>query len=192
MMTTFYFVRHAKSDPFRGSDKDRSITEEGYIQAQQLVEVFKHIEFDLLITSPYQRAIDTLIYLALDRKETIQTYEELKEIRLSKKPIQNVLEYQQLMKKIFKEPSYNLDGCESIKQTQDRAVPIIKELVERYPDDTIVVGTHGTLFTAMLKYFDEEYGYEFWKSLKQPDVYKVIIDSERFELQCIKHVEVSA
>ncbi|AQL56802.1 histidine phosphatase family protein [Abyssicoccus albus] len=191
-MTTFYFVRHAKSDPFRGSDKDRSITEEGYIQAQKLVEVFKHIEFDLLITSPYQRAIDTLIYLALDRRDTIQTYEELKEIRLSNEPIQDVLEYQQLMKKIFKEPSFNLDDCESIKHTQDRAVPIIRDLVKRYPDDTIIVGTHGTLFTAILKYFDDQYGYEFWKSLKQPDIYKVVIDSEQFILHCIEHVEVTA
>ena len=56
---------------------------------------------------------------------------------------------------------------------QMRAVPVLKELLQKHEHETIVIGTHGNILTLMLQAFDESYGLAFWKDLTMPDIVKV-------------------
>ncbi len=52
--TILYLVRHVESSP------NDIVTESGLQQAQSLAKALSKIEIDLIISSPYQRAIDTV------------------------------------------------------------------------------------------------------------------------------------
>jgi 2,3-bisphosphoglycerate-dependent phosphoglycerate mutase len=60
---------------------------------------------------------------------------------------------------------------ETTRQAQERAIPIILKLLSDYEGKKIVIGTHGNIMTIILKYFDTNYGFEFWKQTSKPDIY---------------------
>ena len=37
--------------------------------------------------------------------------------------------------------------------------------------------THGNLMTLILKYFDEQFGFEDWEGLTYPDVYELTVSN---------------
>lgn len=46
-------------------------------------------------------------------------------------------------------------------------------LLSEYQNKKIVIGTHGDIMTLMLNYFNDDHGFEFWKSTSMPDIYKL-------------------
>ncbi len=59
-MTTVYFIRHAKPDYNNHDDMSRELSNKG-LQYRKLVTGFlldKHI--DIILSSPYKRAVDTI------------------------------------------------------------------------------------------------------------------------------------
>lgn len=65
---------------------------------------------------------------------------------------------------------------ESSKVAQKRAMGVLTKYIETFKGKKIGIGTHGDIMTLMLNYFDQRYGYAFWKSLTMPDIYKVRIE----------------
>jgi 2,3-bisphosphoglycerate-dependent phosphoglycerate mutase len=60
MITNVYFVRHAEADYSIRDDKARPLTQKGEIAAQKLVNYFEDIGIEVVLSSPYKRAIDTI------------------------------------------------------------------------------------------------------------------------------------
>ncbi|WP_375200810.1 histidine phosphatase family protein [Lysinibacillus sp. RS11] len=77
---------------------------------------------------------------------------------------------------------FNLSGGESVRCVQNRAIPIIKELLNNYETQTIIIGTHGNVMTIIMIYFKKEYGYHFWKNTSKPDIYKLVFSRETLKL----------
>ncbi|MEC0267047.1 histidine phosphatase family protein [Paenibacillus anseongense] len=176
MATHIYFVRHGIA-PF-SLELERaggaSLSEQGKADAKRVAELLDNEKIDVIISSSYHRAKETVTPLAeLLKKEIIQ-YDELIE-----RPIASLtypIPDEQLLLGI--ETSFtDIDFCmpegETTRQAQERAIPIIMKLLSDYQGKKIVIGTHGNIMTIILKYFDSNYGFEFWKQTSKPDIYKL-------------------
>ncbi len=59
-MTTIYFVRHAKPDYQNHNDRLRELTEKGLEDSRSVTAFLSDKKIDLIFSSPYRRAIDTI------------------------------------------------------------------------------------------------------------------------------------
>ena len=87
-------------------------------------------------------------------------------------------EIQQAIKTSYKDIDFYLKDGESIRDVQNRAIPVIKNLLNNYQGKNIIIGTHGNVMTIIMNYFDKSYGYEFWKNTSKPDIYKLEFSGE--------------
>ncbi len=79
MKTTIYMVRHAESPYTEGSERTRGLTPKGKINVEKVTEILKDEEIDIIISSPYARAILTVEGLAQLLKLDIKIIEDLRE-----------------------------------------------------------------------------------------------------------------
>lgn len=86
-MTTIYFVRHAHST-YTKEERERPLSEKGYLDAENVTRLLKDKHIEVVISSPYKRAIQTVQGIAHTYKLSIQTEEDLRERLLSTEPYQ--------------------------------------------------------------------------------------------------------
>lgn len=174
MNKTIYFIRHAESPFVFGQERERPLSEKGHQDAQKISEMLKEIQFDIIVSSPYTRAIQTIKSLANEHE--IHLFEELKEKQLKGAYKLESQQIEAAIKQSFEDIDYKLHGGESTREVQNRAIPIIKELLNNATYNTIAIGTHGNILTAILNYYDREIGYYFWKVSTKPDIYIVVFN----------------
>ncbi|MFT8320993.1 MAG: histidine phosphatase family protein [Bacillus sp. (in: firmicutes)] len=73
---TFYLIRHCEAE---GQDASAELTKTGIQQAKKVADFFSNKKIDLIIASPYQRAIQSILPLAQQLGYTINTDKRLKE-----------------------------------------------------------------------------------------------------------------
>ncbi|MDP5276754.1 histidine phosphatase family protein [Chengkuizengella axinellae] len=173
MKTVIFMVRHAES-PFRfGQERTRKLSKQGELDAKLITDIMGKENIDIMVSSPYIRAIQTIEGLSSNNKLEIQVFEELKERPLKGNYKLPDEERQTAIKRSFDDLDYCLPGGETIKQAQTRVIPLIQKLLSKYEGKNIVIGTHGIIMTAILNYYDKKYGYDFWNSTTKPDIYKL-------------------
>ncbi|WP_259384114.1 histidine phosphatase family protein [Bacillus thuringiensis] len=175
-MTTIYFVRHAHST-YTKEERERSLSEKGHCDAENVTHLLKDKHIDVVISSPYKRAIQTVKGIANTYKLSIQTEEDLRERLLSTEPVSN---FNDAMQNVWKDWSFAYEGGESNTVAQKRAVICIQNILKKYEGKNIVIGTHGNIMVLLMNYFNSKYDLEFWKTLHMPDVYKLNFDKNRF------------
>ena len=178
MNTTIYMIRHAKSPFVFGQERMRELSHQGKSDAKKVTEIMNDKQVDLIVSSPYVRAIQTIEEIATNKDIEVMVYEELKERQLKGAYKLTEDEIQQAIKTSFKDIDFHLKDGESIRDVQNRAIPVIKSLLNNYQGKTIIIGTHGNVMTIIMNYFDKSYGYEFWKNTSKPDIYKLEFSGE--------------
>lgn len=184
MTTYIYFVRHGIA-PFSlelESTGGASLSDQGKSDAKRVAELLRNEKIDVIVSSSYNRAKETVTPLAeLLQKEIIQ-YAELIE-----RPIASLnypVSDEQLLigiEKSFTDIDFCMPEGETTRQAQERAIPIILKLLSDYEGKKIVIGTHGNIMTIILNYFDSNYGFEFWKQTSKPDVYKLEFEEKKLK-----------
>ncbi|EEL71544.1 histidine phosphatase family protein [Bacillus mycoides] len=175
-MTTVYFVRHAHST-YTKEERERPLSEEGEIDAGNVTSLLKDKNIDVVISSPYKRAIQTVEGIANANKLSIQLEEDLRERLLSKEPVED---FNDVIQKVWKDWTFAYEGGESNDVAQRRAVICMQSILKKYKGKNIVIGTHGNIMVLLMNYFDSKYDFQFWKTLHMPDVYKLTFDNNRF------------
>ncbi|GGD53921.1 histidine phosphatase family protein [Paenibacillus nasutitermitis] len=182
MKTILYMVRHAES-PFEfGKERSRGLSAEGMAEARRVTEVFTGIDIQYMASSPYTRAKQTIQYIAEQKGLTITEYEALRE-RSMEGP-DDKTGWDQLyeaIRKSFDDKDFALEGGESARSVQQRALPVIQSLLDEQRGSTIVIGTHGNIMTIIMNYYDDRYGFEFWDKTTKPDIYKLTFDWNHLE-----------
>lgn len=185
MKTTIYMIRHAESPFIFGKEKTRGLSEEGMTDARKIAHIFEDIEINCIVSSSYRRAIQTVQHLADRKGLSIIEFEELRE-----RPIKGLdykMPWEELLiaiEKSFIDIDFSLEGGESTREAQGRAIPIIEKLLCEYKGKNIVIGTHGNIMTIIMNYYNKEYGFDFWNNTSMPDIYKMT-----FELNKLENVE---
>lgn len=172
MKTIIYMVRHAESPYTEGNERTRGLTLDGKLNAEKITEILKDEGINVIISSPYVRAILTLEGLAKELELDIQIFEDLRERHFSDYMISHE-EFMPAMTKMFEDPDYALPGGESNMVCQNRSVAVLKNILEVHKGKKVAMGTHGNVMTLMMNYFDSDYGFDFMNQVKKPDIYKL-------------------
>jgi 2,3-bisphosphoglycerate-dependent phosphoglycerate mutase len=175
MNTIIYFIRHAESIFVEGAERERGLTENGKRDTTIIRDTLKDERIDVFVSSPYQRAVDTIQLLADTAKRPIALEEDLRERQLSAVDLGKD-RFFEAKRKAFEEPDYAFPGGESSNEAQQRAIAVISRLLQQHNGKRIAIGTHGDIMTLMLNHYDKTYGFDFWKSTTMPDVYRLEFD----------------
>lgn len=153
MMTKLYFVRHAQSLHPWEDDRTRPLTEEGRQDSAQVTEFFKDKQVDAIYCSPYRRSLDTIAGVASTHGKKIQTDERLRERKAAPGSNNRVM-----FLKRWNDLSFHEEGGESIGQVQERNIEAVREILKRQEGRSVVIGTHGTALSSILRYYDASFG----------------------------------
>ncbi|RIX53754.1 histidine phosphatase family protein [Paenibacillus nanensis] len=173
-------VRHAESPYIFGEERRRGLSPEGTAAAAKVADLLESEEIHLVCSSSYERAMATVRELAARRNLEIQAFEELVErpiLGLHQQMSWELIE--EAIKESFDNFDYALEGGETTREVQKRAIPVMEKLLEEYAGKTIVIGTHGNMMTIIMNYYDNRYGYAFWKQSSKPDVYRLTFQENR-------------
>jgi 2,3-bisphosphoglycerate-dependent phosphoglycerate mutase len=177
MKTYIYFVRHAISPFSLDNERDRGLSEQGKIDSIRVAELLSTEGIDVVASSTFVRAVETVRPLADHLNKEILQFEDLVE-----RPIAS-LKYEifeeELVKgieKSFTDIDYCLAEGETTRQAQNRSVPTFEQILSVYKGKKVAIGTHGNIMTIILKYYDDRYGFDFWKQTSKPDIYKLEFD----------------
>ncbi|HGH7179543.1 TPA: histidine phosphatase family protein [Bacillus luti] len=182
-MTTIYFIRHAHST-YTQDERERPLSEKGQLDAENVTRLLKDEHIDVVISSPYKRAIQTVQGIANTYNVSIQIEENLRERLLSK---ELVTDFNDAVQKVWEDWDFAYEGGESNDVAQRRAVICMQNILKKYEDKNIVIGTHGNIMVLLMNYFDSKYDFRFWKTLRMPDIFKLnfhnedLVSAERIE-----------
>ncbi|PIE96036.1 histidine phosphatase family protein [Bacillus fungorum] len=175
-MTTIYFVRHAHST-YTKEERERPLSEKGHLDAENVTSLLKDKHIDVVISSPYKRAVQTVQGIANTYHVSIEIEEDLRERLLSSEP---VADFNDAIENVWEDWSFAYEGGESNDVAQRRAVICMQSIFKKYKGKNIVIGTHGNIMVLLMNYFDSKYDFQFWKTPHMPDVYKLTFDNNGF------------
>ena len=92
--------------------------------------------------------------------QTIKTDERLRERKVGNFD-------DELLIKRWENFSFAEEGGENLASLQKRNIEALKEILEQYKGKTIVIGTHGQALSAILNYYNKDFGIkEFQRIVK--------------------------
>lgn len=183
MNTSIYFVRHAISPFSLDNERLRGLSEQGKSDAKKVADILAGEGIEVIASSTFARAIDTVQPLADRLGLEVILFEELIERPIASLKVEIPEEdLIQAIEKSFSEIDFCLPEGETTRTAQKRAIPVIVRLLNEYAGKKIAIGTHGNIMTIILQYFDPKYGFDFWQKTSKPDIYKLEFDG----LQLIK------
>jgi 2,3-bisphosphoglycerate-dependent phosphoglycerate mutase len=161
-----YVVRHCSAE---GQAAAACLTEDGVLQAAELVQFFEDLRIDQIISSPFARAQQSISPLAMNRGIAVEVDHRLAERVLSSKYKEDWLPK---LEETFDKLDLKFEGGESSNEAMARVREVIDELEDGCHS---VIVTHGNLMSLLLKSFDDGFGFKEWQELTNPDVYLVRI-----------------
>ncbi|MNI27837.1 bifunctional RNase H/acid phosphatase [compost metagenome] len=171
MNTIVYMIRHAESLYVAGEERTRGLSEQGKQDALRIREILRNEPIDGFVSSPYERAVQTLKPLADMQQKEILLVEALRERAIGEFGEQG---FRAAKQQVYADAQFAFAGGESSSLAQARGIQALERLLEEYANKTIALGTHGDIMTLMLNYFEpQQYDYEFWQAATMPDVYRV-------------------
>ena len=180
--TKLYLVRHAHS-VYTPDELKRPLSERGRQDARHVTELLMKECIDIICSSPYKRAVETVEGIAYHTGQEIKLVQDMKERTLSSKPLEN---FDEAISIVWGDPAYSFEGGESNLTAQKRGVQGIFKIVEEYNGKNVVIGTHGNIMVLIMNHFDEKYDVGFWKELEMPDIYCLTFNG--LELQDVSRV----
>ncbi|MCH5266102.1 MAG: histidine phosphatase family protein [Lachnospiraceae bacterium] len=162
-MTTVYFVRHAEPNYANHNDVQRELTDKGLSDRELVTQYLADKEIDVVLSSPYKRAVDTVRDFADKNRLTIQTVEDFRERKVDSVWIENFNEF---CKKQWEDFRYKLLDGESLGEVQERNIRALNHILQEYKGKNIVVGSHGTALSSIINYYDSSYGYNEFNKIK--------------------------
>ena len=157
-------IRHCQSS---GQDPDAALTEIGRKQAEALAGFLSDYPIDMIVSSSYTRAQQSIEPFAATVGLPIHLDHRLIERTLSGSPIDN---WREVVRDSFGDLELRIPGGESAREVLDRGWAAITELIDGGHRLPIAV-THGNLLSLILNSLDSNFGYAGWESLSNPDVF---------------------
>lgn len=175
-MTTIYFIREAEYMILGNEDARRTLTEKGKSSAYELKEFFKDKGIDLVYSSPFLRAIETIKPFADSIRQPIYLVDEFAERKIGSLP-HDMVAY---MIQQWEDFDYKVEGGESLYEVQERMIDGLQMLVNQEEGKNIIVSTHGTALATVINYFDPTFLYADYHRIKQvmPWMVKFEFDGE--------------
>jgi 2,3-bisphosphoglycerate-dependent phosphoglycerate mutase len=167
-----FVVRHCEPT---GQEAAAPLTAVGQTQAVRLADHLETLGVELLVSSPYTRAQQSIAPLARRLGLPVAIDPRLAERVLSAAPLAH---WREAIRQTFEDLDLAWPGGESSRTAMARGRAAIDALLSR-PVCVLVVMTHGNLMTLILRSFETQFGFQAWEHLSNPDVYCIDMDVER-------------
>jgi 2,3-bisphosphoglycerate-dependent phosphoglycerate mutase len=164
-MSLIFLVRHCQTT---GQEPDAPLTALGDEQAHALAAFLLPLDIERIVASPYRRAVQSIAPFAQTRGLTIETDARLRERTLSPTPDDVPATF---YSRTFTEPELALPGGESSREAGDRAEAVLNEA--RAGGRTTALISHGNLLALLLDRYRTPLGFDGWRALTNPDVYRI-------------------
>lgn len=181
-MTRIYFIRHAEPNYNNHRESERELTLKGIRDAINISNLFANIHVDHIFSSPAKRTQDTLQYLAQSKNKPILICDQFRERKITNSWIENFDDY---AKRQWMDFDYKLPLGESLRETQYRNIVAIEHLLDNHPNETIVIGSHGTALCTIINYYNPNFGYDDFERIK-----KVMPWIVRFDFDNDKNISI--
>ena len=158
-MTNLYFVRHAHST-YTPDELNRPLSERGFTDATQVTKLLKTEEIDIVVSSPYKRAVQTVEGIAKQIKIEVEIIEGFKERILTTVPAED---FTQTISKVWEDFNFSWEGGESNIVAQKRGIETTYNLLEEYKDKNVVIGTHGNIMVLIMNFLTNNMIFLFGK-----------------------------
>ena len=180
MNKILYIVRHCSAE---GQQPEATLRPEGSIQAIALANFLADEGIERIVSSPFTRAVQSILPLAQRLHREIETDARLAERILSSS---NLPDWLDRLRATFDDLDLHFEGGESNRTAMNRAISAINDILKHGATITCIV-THGNLMTLLLKHFDISLGFETWNALTVPDVFRIIITDVGTQMERIWH-----
>ena len=162
-MTNVYFVRHAEPNYHNHDDLHRELTIKGLKDRELVTAFFVDTKIDVVLSSPYQRSVDTVAHLASLRHLPIHTIADFRERKIDSVWIDD---FDAFARRQWADFNYKLTDGETLAEVQKRNIAALQEVVEQHKGKTVVIGSHGTALSTIINYFVPQFGIEEFTRIK--------------------------
>ncbi|MCA0970254.1 histidine phosphatase family protein [Halobacillus litoralis] len=176
-MTTIYLVRHAHST-YTPEERSRPLSQKGTQEANKACKSLAGFPIDVILSSPYQRAVETVQPLAASLQKEIRIVEGFKERKLMEGGAEN---FDEAIRRVWSDETFSHPGGESNEGARRRGVQAINEVLYQYEGQHVAIGTHGNIMALVMGAFDSRYDFRFWKKLQMPDIYALTFNKSTLE-----------
>lgn len=180
-ITAVYFVRHAVPNYNNHDDMSRELTEQGLRDRNLVTDFLSDKNVDVVLSSPYKRAVDTVKEFADFKKLQIQLIDDFRERKVGNKWIED---FNGFCKKQWEDFDFKFSDGESLRAVQNRNISALNNALEIHKGKNIVIGSHGTALSTVINYFDSSFGYNEFNEIKNlmPWIVEFIFENGR----CLK------
>lgn len=193
--TVLYLIRHGQTQwnaehRMQGFG-DSPLTELGNLQATWARDAFRNKQFAAIYASTSLRALHTAEIIRGSRHQSITTYKDLRELSMGSWEGRTVDEIKQQDSKEYQlfwehpqlyRPS---NGGETYAELQNRVVELTQKLIQRHPDQCLLIVSHTIAIKSLLCYFMQQPLEQLWQTpfLHPVSLSKVVVTDN------IAHVE---
>jgi alpha-ribazole phosphatase len=158
-MAKLYLIRHGETDynhalRFQGQT-DIPLNQKGIEQAEKLAGFLKEIPLQAIYTSSLKRARTTAEIIGRAKSIEPQETDALREMsfgiweNMNSKDIQK--KYAKEWKDFFASPaSTKIPEGESMLDVQQRAYPVVKQILDQYPEGDVAFVAHGGVIRVLI------------------------------------------
>lgn len=96
--------------------------------------------------------------------------------------------FSQFSKQQWTDFNFKLENGESLKEVQERNISALEKFLNEFPNQNIIIGTHGTTLSTIINFYDENFLYDDFE--KQKDKMPHIIEMNFEKTECLSYQEI--
>ena len=183
-MTRVYFIRHAQADNSVRDGRVRPLTEKGLVNRALATEFLLDKNIDVVLSSPFKRAHDTVADFAEKHGFGIQIIENFREQRSSSDMRGDNPDFRSFLARQWEDFNYTFSDGECLREVQERNIAALNSVLAEHKGKNIVIGTHATALSVIINYYDNTYGFKDFEDMedKLPWAVKMSFDA----LNCVE------
>lgn len=162
-LTQIYFVRHAESQVGSHDDASRGLTSKGIEDRKLVTAYLKDKAIDAVLSSPYQRAFDTVLHYADEYGREISLIHDFREREIDSVWIED---FKTFSMKQWEDFDYKRSCGESLREVQKRSVKALINVLKKYNGKNLVIGSHGTALSTIIHHYHTAFNYEAFTEIK--------------------------
>lgn len=163
-MKQVFVVRHCEAE---GQPDQAPLTQNGMIQAEHLSDFLSDFNIERIVSSPYLRAIQSAKPFSKRTNLNIEIDQRLMERVLS---TNHLPDWYDKLKQTFVDYDLTFPGGESSRIAMKRMIAVLNDIQANTYSRTVIF-THGNILALLLNYYNENFGFETWAKMTNPDVF---------------------
>lgn len=162
-MTHIYFVRHAEPNYSNHDDFSRELSEKGMADRKLVTAFLKDKSIDVVLSSPFKRAVDTVKDFADTYGYEVITVEDFRERRVDNCWIED---FNAFAGKQWEDFDYKLTDGECLREVQQRNIAALQQVLKQYAKQNVVIGSHGTALSTIINFYQPDFDYSCFERIR--------------------------